>query len=584
LHGTIGAVAELDTFKAFDLDVPDTAPEARVFLSIYHQDGFQVIPLKDELVLGRSQPSTLILDDPKLSRTHCKFSVQKEQIALEDLGSTNGTSVNGVKVERATLGPGDEVLAGDVAVVVNVVRSRRRPGPTALDHEEWVAQVDRELARASSFGRTAAVVALGLKLEGDQDSMLFLPAVAKTFRPIDLCVSFAGREILVMLPEANRPEAVAAGERARIALVRSGMPLPDIGVALYPADGATVDDLVAAARRPLKVARTGKSPTSSKDAFEVLRYPVEGREIAVADKAMIRVAEAAKKLAASTLPALIQGETGVGKELVAELIHFASARKDRPFVRINCGALSATLAESELFGHVKGAFTGADRNKTGLFVEADGGTILLDEIGEMPKEIQVKLLRVLEGRKVLPVGSTKEVSVDLRVIAATNRDLAVAVEEGTFRRDLLYRLNAATLFVPPLRERPADIPVIVESVLERLRRAGEKVGGIRPETIEQLSAHDWPGNVRELVNAVEHANLLADGDPIGPEHLSGRVRDAGPNAGSGDYRSRLRAAEEEMIRAALKKTRGNQSEAARLLKMPRRTLVHKMRQLNLREG
>jgi formate hydrogenlyase transcriptional activator len=213
--------------------------------------------------------------------------------------------------------------------------------------------------------------------------------------------------------------------------------------------------------------------------------------------------------------ALIIGETGTGKELIARAIHDRSSRRSRPLVKVNCGAISAGLVESELFGHVKGAFTGALANRDGRFKVADGGTIFLDEVGELPLETQVKLLRVLQEQEFEPIGSSKTIKVDVRIIAATNRDLNSAVAEGKFRRDLYYRLNVFPLAVPPLRERVADIPLLVGFFLQRFAKKFSKaVKHVPPETMSRLTAYDWPGNIRELQNVIERAILLSPGETL----------------------------------------------------------------------
>jgi len=223
------------------------------------------------------------------------------------------------------------------------------------------------------------------------------------------------------------------------------------------------------------------------------------------------------RVAKTSSTVLLYGESGTGKELVARAIHKRSARSDKRFVSINCGALPETLLESELFGHVKGSFTGAVRDKRGLFVVAEGGTFFLDEVSETSTAIQVKLLRVLQEREVVPVGGTKPTKVDVRVIAATNADLQKAIHEGTFRADLYYRLNVIPITIPPLRERRDDIPLLVEHFIERLT-GGEKT--VSPEAMEILSGYEWPGNVRELENIMERAVILEDGDQITAESLN----------------------------------------------------------------
>ncbi len=240
--------------------------------------------------------------------------------------------------------------------------------------------------------------------------------------------------------------------------------------------------------------------------------------------AMKQVFELIHRVKDSTSTVLIIGESGTGKELVARAIHYSGNRREQPFVAVNCAALPPHLLESELFGHVKGAFTGADRHKEGLFEAADGGTILLDEIGDMPLEMQPKLLRVLEDRKVRRVGATRDSEIDVRVLAATNQDLRAAFREGRFREDLFYRLNVIQIDLPPLRDRSDDVPLLCEHFLARLVDEADKpIQGFEPEAARLLQAYPWPGNVRELVNAVRHAVTMETGSMIGVESLPATI-------------------------------------------------------------
>ena len=294
-------------------------------------------------------------------------------------------------------------------------------------------------------------------------------------------------------------------------------------------------------------------------------------------EAMDEVLSMVERIAATSSTVLVQGESGTGKELIARAIHFNSPRRDAEFVSINCGALPDELLESELFGHVKGSFTGAIGDKPGLFEVADGGTILLDEIGETSSAMQVKLLRVLQERRIRRVGGTEEISIDIRVIAATNRDLEAMVREKRFREDLFYRINVIPIQVPPLRARPADIPLLAESFLARFRDAMDKpLGRISDEAMELLEVYRWPGNVRELENVIERAVALEATDAILPESLPKDVRTAqlpDPEEGaalpSGEFvlEDHLEQRREAYMRSALSRAGGVQSQAARVLGM-----------------
>jgi two-component system response regulator AtoC len=283
-------------------------------------------------------------------------------------------------------------------------------------------------------------------------------------------------------------------------------------------------------------------------------------------------------VAESSATVLIQGESGTGKELLAKTIHALSARKDKPFIVVDCGALPETLLESELFGHVKGAFTGAVATKRGLFQEADGGTIFLDEIADTAPVFQAKLLRVLQEGEIKPVGGTKTITVDVRIISATNKDLAELVKAGSFRRDLYYRLAVLPLYLPPLRDRREDIPLLAKHFISRsCKRHHQPIRHMSDQAMRALSKAPWPGNVRELQHYIERAVVTTTGPMIACDDL------VVPNIGNDqeDLRSATRGAvaqaERTRIVDALKKTGGNRAKAAKLLKISRASLYNKLR-------
>ncbi|MBI4562037.1 MAG: sigma-54-dependent Fis family transcriptional regulator, partial [Candidatus Rokubacteria bacterium] len=247
---------------------------------------------------------------------------------------------------------------------------------------------------------------------------------------------------------------------------------------------------------------------------------------------MVQVFDTIRKIADSHSTVMITGESGTGKELVAKAIHSASYRRDKPFIPVNCGAIPEGLMESELFGHVKGSFTGAVANKVGLFSEADGGTLFLDEITEIPPLLQVKLLRAVQEREIRRVGDTKEIKVDVRLIAASNRDLEEAVAEGALREDLFYRLNVIPIHLPALREHREDLPILVTHFLQKFGKAlGREVQAVSPEALELLEQYHWPGNVRELENVIERAIVLGPGDILTPDLLAESLRRPSPSVG-----------------------------------------------------
>jgi Nif-specific regulatory protein len=291
------------------------------------------------------------------------------------------------------------------------------------------------------------------------------------------------------------------------------------------------------------------------------------------------------KVAPTDSTVLIRGESGTGKELVARAIHRNSPRAAMPFLAINCAALTETLLESELFGHEKGAFTGAFAQKRGKLELADRGTVFLDEVGEMPPACQSRLLRLIQEREFERVGGTRQIRTDIRLIAATNRDLEAAIERGTFRKDLYYRLNVVSLTMPPLRDRREDIPLLASHfVAKHGQRARRRVAGIAPEALACLKAHDWPGNVRDLENAIERAVVLGSTDLIMAEDLPETVFESAPHgAGAiGGYHEAIRDEKTRIILAALDQAEGSFTEAAKLLGIHPNYLHRLVRNLDLR--
>jgi two-component system response regulator PilR (NtrC family) len=314
-----------------------------------------------------------------------------------------------------------------------------------------------------------------------------------------------------------------------------------------------------------------------------------------ASAAMEKLKQTIRTVASTQSTILVYGESGTGKELVARAVHVCSARATEPFVSINCGAFPETLLESELFGYVKGAFTGANQNKRGLFEVAHEGTIFLDEISEMSLTMQVKLLRVLQERCVRPVGGTDEIAIDVRVIAATNRDLDKAVAENVFREDLYYRLNVIPVTVPPLRDRPEDIPLLVNHFLKKYATAaGRKISRVSLTSLESLCGYDWPGNVRQLENTVERAVALETGEELRVELPVEKSKARAAAAGVGgsispgtvlpdgvDMEKYVADIERNLLQSALSQSNGVQTRAADLLKISYRSFRHLMKKYDL---
>jgi len=318
------------------------------------------------------------------------------------------------------------------------------------------------------------------------------------------------------------------------------------------------------------------------------------RAIVAASDVMIALLELLERTSAYKSTILVTGESGTGKEVIARAVHAQSPRRDAPFVAVNCGAIPDNLLESELFGHVKGAFTGANRAHRGLFAAANQGSLFLDEIAEMPLGLQVKLLRAIQEEEIRPVGETKSTKIDVRVIAATSRNLELEISEGRFREDLFYRLNVVRLEVPPLRDRRQDIPLLVDHFLSRFREnLGKNVRGLSDEALDLLVHYRWPGNVRELENMIERAMILTDGETIEISALPPTILTTAP----GEDRSNGEVEEDEdfslkrarqafeakLIRRALERTGGNRTHAAKLLEISHRALLYKLKDYGIRD-
>ncbi|NMC69117.1 MAG: sigma-54-dependent Fis family transcriptional regulator [Myxococcales bacterium] len=350
------------------------------------------------------------------------------------------------------------------------------------------------------------------------------------------------------------------------------------------------DELLAILRKALRSVRLDAAAPAPAAPGESRRYRIIGES-----EPMQQVYAILDKVAATPTTVLITGESGTGKELVARALHANSRLAARPYIRVNCAAIPRELIESEFFGYEKGAFTGAVTSKPGRFELADGGTLFLDEIGEIPLEMQVKLLRAIQEHEFERVGGLRTLRVNVRLIAATNKDLARCVAEGTFREDLFYRLNVVSIRLPPLRERVEDIPALCAHFIERFNeRLGRRIEGFEPEAMAALRRHHWPGNVRELENLVERCVLFSDGPRIGLADLPETVRgaaSASPDAVAADplaLKTQVKAAaervERDLIDRALRVTDHNVTRAAKLLRISRKSLQVKMRDLGLREN
>jgi two-component system, NtrC family, response regulator PilR len=379
------------------------------------------------------------------------------------------------------------------------------------------------------------------------------------------------RELTAASPEGERPQLLMMTAHATIESAIEAMKLGALDYLQKPFD---VDELLVVVNRALdhqRLSTQHRYLISERDA-EFNHYGIVGR-----NRRMQEVIQTAKVVARTKSTILITGETGTGKEMVARAIHYHSAQRDMPLIKVNCAAIPESLLESELFGHVRGAFTGATTSKKGKFALADGGTIFLDEIGTMSGALQSKLLRVLQEREFEPLGSERTQKVDVRVIAATNRDLRQMVADGRFQEDLYYRLNVIPIHIPPLRERRDDIPVLVEHFVEKhAQRAGKRIQGLAPGVLEALQNADWAGNVRELENTVERAVVLTPSSVIGPEVV--RILGVATTSASGlpsmTLRQNLDWAERETVRRALDACGGVKKDAAELMGISQRALSY----------
>ncbi len=573
---------------------PD-AVEARLALTIYHQDGARVVPLAEgsSLVIGRFPPADVAIRDSSMSRQHACVELHEGQVHVEDLGSTNGTWVGGERVERAMLEPGDEVVLGAVVVSLHLRDGAGGDRWGLESHDNFQLRLEAEITRSRTFGRRATLLMVRGGREGAGRLTAWVPTLRRRLRPFDVMALYSNTAAEVLLPEADTGEGQSLG-----AHVLRGLEGLRVGLATYPDHGSTADQLLGAVRgavreasgdEPIRVAEVSSARTASPAEMAGGPMPV------VQSDAMREVFRTAGRLASSAIPVLITGETGTGKEVIARFLASSGKRTNRPLVCVNCGAIPGQLIESTLFGHVKGAFTGASQAAKGVFEAADGGTVLLDEVGELPAPAQAALLRVLEDKRLTRVGSTREIEVDVRVLAATHRDLETMCNDGDFRWDLFYRLNAMTLDIPPLRERVEEIPPLAALFVDQANRTNDcHVQGIDDGAMEALILHRWPGNVRELRNAIERAVVIAYDETITVDELPEPVRrlaqvvpdatveqdtSTGVEGGDDDavnLKDELGRVEAELILGALRRSSWNRDEAARALGVSLRTLARRM--------
>jgi DNA-binding NtrC family response regulator len=541
------------------------------------------LPPSGDVIIGRSETADLRIDDGAVSRQHARLVLDSGIVTLSDLGSQQGTYVNDVKlVGTRALQPND-VIAIHKTTLIYHATATAAPSGVVLEMPALRQRVADQIERTARYERMFSLLCFIDASAGERSGVQ--RAVVAQLRRIDVAAWSSDGSFYVLLPDAGVEEAIAIATRIRGKLDRLGM---RIGRITCPPDcyGHDADALIA----DVHGAAAGAKPGQIAGLERALQTLTIGTQrVIIADPTVARLYALVERLAPVGIPVLITGETGCGKELVATAIHTLSPRANKPLISLNCAALHETLVETELFGHEKGAFSGAIATKPGLVEAASGSTLFLDEIGELAPAIQAKLLRVLESHRVTRVGDVREREVDVRIVAATNRDLEADVVTGRFRRDLFFRLSAATLYLPPLRQRPHELPLLATAFLdETCRHNGRSRMRISDGAMAVLLAHSWPGNIRELKNLMQYVAAAFATDVLLAEHVSERLGRARPvpisrieTVASTDpprfrpIADELRELEITRIREALEATGGNQTRAASLLAMPVRTFFGK---------
>ena len=576
-------------------------------------DRYSAVPLpaRGSIVIGRSAEADLKIDDDGVSRMHAclaraaltgpraPMGAPRSGLTVEDLGSANGTRVQGVRLparQPAEVKPGDAIDIGTAILILADGRwSRRRR--RLWSHLQFEHRLEDACAARRDDGRAFAVLRMGL----DQRWTSVFATLASELRPPHELAIYGPRDCEALLFGLGAAQVQSLVDRL-IAAIRGAQVTPTVAVAWFPRDGRTADALLARANALLRpTARPGSGAVVDSLLLPGLPAP---RSVG---PAMRRVLDQSARAAMSNINVLILGETGAGKDVLAQAIHRRSARASKPMVSLNCAGLPESIIESELFGYEKGAFSGASQNHPGLLEAANGGTVFLDELGDMPAKTQATLLRAIEAREVLPVGARRPRAIDVRFISATNRDLEASAAAGAppfsgsslptstgFRSDLFFRLNGITLSIPSLRERADEIPALAQLFLQRAcDEGGMPTPDITAEAMACLVAYRWPGNIRELRNIIERAVVLCDGVAITPEHFPMERLRARPPAeviasaepplaaptparASTSTSTRERALDRKKIIDALTAHGGNQSRAAAYLGVPRRTLLKKL--------
>ena len=539
------------------------------------------LPANETYVVGRASDVEVPVDDLSMSRRHAAITMTEGRAVLSDLGSSNGTCLNGQQIEEPTeLTAGDVISLGVTQIIFQ--RTTNAPRPEILEWRLFEQRLHAEVERSMGSAQPQCLVLLRMAAPCADPGLG--KAVPEALRTIDVLGQLDERTLAVLLPELAAAEGRYTAMRL-LQTVRRFDAEATAGLASWPDDAADGATLLAAAQAALEHGKDAGGLGTAQDSVTNVR--VGSHRVSFADPAMLRVFALAKRLAAFDLPILICGETGVGKEVFASAIHHFSKRAKGPYVTINCAALPETLAESELFGTIRGAYTGADAARAGKLETASGGTIFFDEVGELPLSIQAKLLRALEEKKIVRLGDSHGRDVDIRIVAATNRDMKREVADGRFRSDLFYRLSVGSLTVPPLRARPREISVLARQMLKQLcERAGVQPLELAPDAIRLLLAHNWPGNVRELRNVLERSLPMATGTRLEgwmlPQDLGGAGTHEPPvEAPFHSFEDEIRDYERRRMEEALRESGGVQTRAAVLLKMPLRTFQMRIKQYGI---
>jgi DNA-binding NtrC family response regulator len=550
------------------------------------------LPRSGDVIIGRAQDADVRLQDSSISRRHAQLSVRPDgQLTLKDLGSHNGTRVNGEPASpERPLASGDTLAIGDVVVVL-YRSATERPYRPVVDAAALRQRLEEETERALRYQRPVAV----LHIDGGSEPIEKAraeAAIERELRRLDVCAWLGAAQLAVVLPDREEHELRESAGRLLAALAIAA-PGARAGYGMCPSDGCDADTLLLLARRAAGSAAKGELA-----AFREVtaRRRFGELEALIADPAMLRIYDLIEQLAPSTIPVLVLGETGSGKEIAAAALHHLSPRRGGRLLAINCAALPEPLVESELFGHERGAFSGATAAKAGLLECAQGGTVFLDEVGELSAGAQAKLLRVLETRRLTRVGDVRERPVDFRLVAATNRDLKDGVEAGRFRQDLYFRLSAAVVRLPPLRHRRVELPMLARAFLEEARaRLGRPPLSLSDRVVVRLFSYEWPGNLRELKNDMEFLAATVQEGTVEPWNLPPKLEGPAEEAsaslapspkpgGARPFRpleEELRELERARMVEALLATGGVQTRAADLIAMPRRTFFAKMKHYGL---